>query len=732
MDDAEVQVKFKAVIGDFLTNLKEATTKVQEATEGMTGGIGALSDTINKMGTAGLALAGVGLAFETLKKAAEFVPECMMETHELAESFKDLEYETGATTDQMNEYTDAILRSGGKVEDLQGLMTGMQRGIKANTDVLIANGVAANEAALKAMPFEEYLKRVSEIADRMATPTERAQFLILALGRSGLTAGPMLREFVENMKEVSGIQIIKSENMAQMEALEKAEGRLKAAQKALESQVSASATPMKIAYDNMKASAIEWQIKSRDAMDLYKRGLIELQGTQGKYAYSMTIDWDKMIAKAEEWHKAMRTALADMPREYMHAGVLIDLKDAPEKKKKAESAIPQYEEELNLLKARLAESQGDLATIGEEGERHFWVGKLAVLEQNKQKYTNDWTSIRLKIAEISKQMAKAEEDAGEQRVREEERQQKEVERWSTEYLKKRAEQVKEQAEAEASSQKNALDLQKQNLADAAQYGKITHQQELEALKQIVLQEEDIEIALLEQEKTAYKEGTREFLECQEKIIAAKRKANLDLNKLDHQLTAEQQRVWRTLGESINSSFKSSLASSIINAKSFSQSVKSIFGSVGDALIQQFVDMGVEEMATIAKTALLHREASQAKVAENAAEAGSAGMKSAAEIPIYGWAIAVGAGLAIYEAAKSLSSAAGGFDIPAGVNPLTQLHQREMVLPAELADKVRGMTGGSGGGDHYHFHGVTDASWWKHNQTNIARTLQEMKSNRRTT
>lgn len=39
------------------------------------------------------------------------------------------------------------------------------------------------------------------------------------------------------------------------------------------------------------------------------------------------------------------------------------------------------------------------------------------------------------------------------------------------------------------------------------------------------------------------------------------------------------------------------------------------------------------------------------------------------------------------------SAAGGFDIPSGINPLTQLHEREMVLPAEYADAIRGMTRG---------------------------------------
>ena len=46
------------------------------------------------------------------------------------------------------------------------------------------------------------------------------------------------------------------------------------------------------------------------------------------------------------------------------------------------------------------------------------------------------------------------------------------------------------------------------------------------------------------------------------------------------------------------------------------------------------------------------------------------------------------------------SSAGGFDIPAGVNPVTQLHEKEMVLPAQYADVIRGLANNgqaSGGG-----------------------------------
>ena len=44
----------------------------------------------------------------------------------------------------------------------------------------------------------------------------------------------------------------------------------------------------------------------------------------------------------------------------------------------------------------------------------------------------------------------------------------------------------------------------------------------------------------------------------------------------------------------------------------------------------------------------------------------------------------------------IPSAAGGWDIPAGINPLTQLHENEMVLPAEHAQTIREMAGQSGG------------------------------------
>lgn len=71
----------------------------------------------------------------------------------------------------------------------------------------------------------------------------------------------------------------------------------------------------------------------------------------------------------------------------------------------------------------------------------------------------------------------------------------------------------------------------------------------------------------------------------------------------------------------------------------------------------------------------------------------AGIPFASAIKAMGYASAgMTAGLAIAQA-----SAEGGYDIPSGVNPVTQLHEREMVLPKAQADVIRGLASNGGGG-----------------------------------
>lgn len=100
------------------------------------------------------------------------------------------------------------------------------------------------------------------------------------------------------------------------------------------------------------------------------------------------------------------------------------------------------------------------------------------------------------------------------------------------------------------------------------------------------------------------------------------------------------------------------------------------------------------------------------VMSNSAVAATAAMSSVAAIPFVGWAMAPGVGAATYAAGLAyLASARDGYDIPAGLNPLTQLHEREMVLPAEHSDVIRGLAqnGGSASGMSVTINAVDGAS-----------------------
>lgn len=102
----------------------------------------------------------------------------------------------------------------------------------------------------------------------------------------------------------------------------------------------------------------------------------------------------------------------------------------------------------------------------------------------------------------------------------------------------------------------------------------------------------------------------------------------------------------------------------------------------------------------------YKELAEAQAAISAASAAIKAYDSLASIPYVGpflGAAAAAAALA-YGAVQVRTiegqqySAAGGFDIPSGVNPVTQLHQNEMVLPAWIAGPLRdGIRNGGGAG-----------------------------------
>ena len=81
------------------------------------------------------------------------------------------------------------------------------------------------------------------------------------------------------------------------------------------------------------------------------------------------------------------------------------------------------------------------------------------------------------------------------------------------------------------------------------------------------------------------------------------------------------------------------------------------------------------------------------IVNQAAQAAAGAYQAIAPIPIIGPVaapIAAAGAFAGVMAFEGLVSAAGGYDIPAGLDPLVQAHAQEMILPARIANPLRDM------------------------------------------
>lgn len=248
MADNALAVQITADIAQFVTALNQATARIEDASKAMVGSndrvrassegatqaqIGLSQSVQNSIreyaagAAAGLTIANaIEKVGEFAKEATKWIYDSAEAVNDLSEKFKELRVTTGESLDSLNELYGAAQMSGQGVELVESLMAGWTKGIKSNSDVLIANGVAANKAALDGMSFKEYLLKVYEISQEMKTPAEANVFLTEALGRSGAQAAPKLKELAENLE--TGTEALKTGNIVTLERLEMQEREEKA------------------------------------------------------------------------------------------------------------------------------------------------------------------------------------------------------------------------------------------------------------------------------------------------------------------------------------------------------------------------------------------------------------------------------------------------------------------------------------------------------------------------
>lgn len=352
-------------------------------------------------------------------------------------------------------------------------------------------------------------------------------------------------------------------------------------------------------------------------------------------------------------------------------------------------------------------------------ERAYWKEKLSLVDAGGK----DGVKIREKIVSLEHSLAKQSTEA---KLRQ-------VEEWE------KADKYRLDLEAEAADQALSAGRisQLERLDLEIEFENRRYQIAYDALQErIALAEQDptYSAAAVEKLKQQVGELDRGHGLNQEKNQGKReQQRRKDAPSLVEMLQDGGKNVWEEAQQQMGQAFSAMLS----RAQNFRTAMNNFFKSMGQTFIQEMVTKPLAgmmqrmvqesaiykmifgtkealETAAAAKTAATKATETTAVVSSNAVQAASGAAASQASIPYVGPILAVAAMAAMMAAVMGLMgggggggstttttripSAAGGWDIPAGINPLTQLHENEMVLPAEHAQTIRDMAGQGGGGD----------------------------------
>ncbi|MFO1394716.1 MAG: hypothetical protein U1F09_13205 [Steroidobacteraceae bacterium] len=150
-------------------------------------------------------------------------------------------------------------------------------------------------------------------------------------------------------------------------------------------------------------------------------------------------------------------------------------------------------------------------------------------------------------------------------------------------------------------------------------------------------------------------------------------------------------------QSMQQSLTQALDGMLSRTTTFAQGMRNVWASLRQSVIGEVMRMLMVKVQAFAREKLL----ALAHISAEGAKAGAGAAASQASIPYVGPILAVAAMASVLGSVLGLGSgiksAAGGFDIPSGLNPVTQLHAEEMVLPADIANPLRDSLSGGGGG-----------------------------------
>ena len=593
---------------------------------------------------AGAGMKAMDLVFEGIKSLVEIIPRAIEQTNKLVETFETIHATTGMSLGEFNKWAATAELAGMKAEDLTELINGMGRGLRQNSENLIANKVFTDEAALAGMDFGEKIHAIREALDRCNGEQERQNLLRDAMSRSGPGMAAALEKLDD---EYARGAVLGRESASITELNVEATKRLREATAALNHEkeveqglIQSGFSGYAAAAQEMAAEALHKRNLLKLARELNDAGKInaELVDTEIEGIHVLLPAEDSLIAKAKEY---------------------LALKDKADKAAGKDTGKKSgYDAELAAKKKDQEKAAAEAAKAAEEKE--------AMVQQVLQrKRDQDAQSAQARADQADQRAMNAREKANNELIAEMAREAREE-----------VELAKLKAADKVDAYKSELAERKQALDQEVALGRISAAEELQTRKDLSKEEEDLEVKALQKELQTLTLTQVEYQKIENQISAIHRKGTLERSKLDKDAAVEGKREADFYGASIANAGSSTLTTLVTNHKNAGAQIKAVWADMAGAILKHLADIEAKKLAdmvlnqkaaTSAVTGAAETNAanestigpSTEATTANLGQASSGIFSSFSSVPWVGVALAIAAIAAMMAVMKSVTAHAEG-------------------------------------------------------------------------
>lgn len=702
------------------------------------GGQSGVADALGNLATG--PLAGLKVAFAAISSllAGGFMQHAITDTVAMTESAMDLGRALGVSTNEARAIQIAMEDIGATTGEFEGAAKGMAKRLKENEDEMNKLGLATRDANGNLRPMNDLMTDGIKVLGTYKEGTDRMLASQVLFGK-GIDASSKLMLYNEQVQkdaqqtmEDMGLTV-GTHAVAAWEDFDAATDKAGFGVQGMKKAIGDSLMPVATTLVNMFASimpaaivVVRGALSGLTAGFLFvKNGVLVLWETINAMIYSvveplrglyetlghaMVGDFSgaatafKAIGKnvGDVWQGSMDRMAEDSRKTAEQVYNLFSrddqagsgggpgagtknytgTKDKDKKDKQAApehvkefSAMPTYDAALGARKLAF-EKENTLREFSKQQELDYWREILSTYEVGSK----DRTAIALKTGKLELDI-----------LRQSAKDKSQVKQLRAEDYKAETLGFVTELEARAAFERDmGTTTQADYLARQAGFNQLRLQAELDFIQQ------KIAMAQLDPDANVV---TLEQLEMQKLEIKRKYRAlELDTNR---QQALESSTQLRGMFGSIEAGWTASIKGMLNGTKTLGQGLQGMFAAVGDAVISMLAGMAAKWLVQQLLMMAFGKTMAVSTIAEKTAEAGAGGVASmaAAPWPLNMTAPAFGAAMALAAASfGAVASASGGFDIPAGINPLTQLHQNEMVLPDKHAAVIRRLADeGQGGG-----------------------------------